>query len=97
MNRNNEIVQPKSGAATRRERTEHAIARKITWFILPAVVIFYLLLTVLALMRPDMLLVADVHTEQISFDVIDREKAAFSFEASEWRSAANPEAAKKGW
>ncbi len=31
----------------------------------------------MALKEPDMLLTADIHTERISFDVIDREKAAF--------------------
>ena len=37
----------------------------------------YVYLILLALKRPDMLLVADVHTEHVGFEVIDREKAAF--------------------
>jgi len=39
--------------------------------------VVYIPLTWFALHRPDMLLTADIHTEHISFSVIDREKAAF--------------------
>ena len=47
----------------------------------PIIIIFYFYLVVHAIRNPDMLLVADIHTEHLSFEVIDREKAAFFIQA----------------
>jgi len=58
-------------------RTENALARVFTIVLLPIIIIFYIYLVVHAIRNPDMLLVADIHTEHLSFEVIDREKAAF--------------------
>jgi hypothetical protein len=54
-------------------RTEHGTARRILLLLL----LPYLALIIWALKQPDVLSTAEIHTEYVSFEVIDSQKAAF--------------------